>query len=297
MRGRGVRGDGLRGTELVRLLSAHPEARVASPPAPAAAISPTKPGSSARPTPTSSPCPTGSPPPTPPACARSTPAAVVIDLSGDLRLPTAELYKSGTATTIRRPRPARPRGPYGLTEVYRDRLRGARLISNPGCYATSVLLPLVPLLRDALSTRPTSWSTRRAGPPAPAATPARGPAVLRGGRRFLGLLARAHPPARRRDRSRPARCRRARRVPLTFCPHLLPVKRGILSALYVKTERAAGRSGRGAAPLLRRARRSCASSTARRRGCPTWCGRTTAASPCTRRPRAGWSSSRPSTTS
>ena len=38
----------------------------------------------------------------------------------------------------------------GDQEVYRDRLRGARLISNPGCYATSVLLPLVPLLRSGL---------------------------------------------------------------------------------------------------------------------------------------------------
>ena len=39
---------------------------------------------------------------------------------------------------------------FGLTEVYRERIRGARLVSNPGCYATSVLLPLVPLLREGL---------------------------------------------------------------------------------------------------------------------------------------------------
>ena len=36
---------------------------------------------------------------------------------------------------------------YGLTELNRDALRGARLVSNPGCYPTSILLALVPLLR------------------------------------------------------------------------------------------------------------------------------------------------------
>src|SRR5258706_531149 len=40
--------------------------------------------------------------------------------------------------------------PYGLTEVFRERLKGARTISNPGCYATSALLPLVPLLKRRL---------------------------------------------------------------------------------------------------------------------------------------------------
>ena len=39
---------------------------------------------------------------------------------------------------------------FGLSEVYRERIAGARLVSNPGCYATSVLLPLVPLLRERL---------------------------------------------------------------------------------------------------------------------------------------------------
>ena len=40
--------------------------------------------------------------------------------------------------------------PYGLCEIYRERLRNAKLISTPGCYATSVLLPLIPLLMDRM---------------------------------------------------------------------------------------------------------------------------------------------------
>ena len=36
---------------------------------------------------------------------------------------------------------------YGLTEIYRDQIRSARLVANPGCYPTSVQLPLFPLLQ------------------------------------------------------------------------------------------------------------------------------------------------------
>ena len=35
---------------------------------------------------------------------------------------------------------------YGLTELHREAVRGARLVANPGCYPTSVQLPLCPLL-------------------------------------------------------------------------------------------------------------------------------------------------------
>ena len=36
---------------------------------------------------------------------------------------------------------------YGLTELNRDAVKGARVVANPGCYPTSVQLPLVPLLQ------------------------------------------------------------------------------------------------------------------------------------------------------
>lgn len=39
---------------------------------------------------------------------------------------------------------------YGLTEVNRNMIANARLVANPGCYPTSVLLPLIPLLRAEL---------------------------------------------------------------------------------------------------------------------------------------------------
>jgi N-acetyl-gamma-glutamyl-phosphate reductase len=42
---------------------------------------------------------------------------------------------------------------YGLSEIHGDAIRSARIVGNPGCYATSVLIPLIPLLRDRLIER------------------------------------------------------------------------------------------------------------------------------------------------
>jgi N-acetyl-gamma-glutamyl-phosphate reductase len=73
-------------------------------------------------------------------------SAVVVDLSADFRIPDAELFTRGYGE-------APPRGDlldravYGLSEVFTEELRSADLIANPGCYPTSVLLPVLPLLR------------------------------------------------------------------------------------------------------------------------------------------------------
>lgn len=39
---------------------------------------------------------------------------------------------------------------YGLSEIYRKKIQNARLVANPGCYPTTVLLPLVPLMNASL---------------------------------------------------------------------------------------------------------------------------------------------------
>ncbi|WP_114570690.1 N-acetyl-gamma-glutamyl-phosphate reductase [Exiguobacterium flavidum] len=72
----------------------------------------------------------------------------VVDLSGDLRIEKQSYEKwygkKAVAQEIQR------RAVYGLTEVARSEIRNARLISNPGCYATAVLLGLLPFLKKGL---------------------------------------------------------------------------------------------------------------------------------------------------
>jgi N-acetyl-gamma-glutamyl-phosphate reductase len=67
----------------------------------------------------------------------------VIDLSGDFRLQSREAYQAwykheAPEETVLR------NAVYGLAEVYGDRVRGAQLISNPGCFPTATLLGLIP---------------------------------------------------------------------------------------------------------------------------------------------------------
>lgn len=69
----------------------------------------------------------------------------VVDLSADFRFQDAAAYEAAY-----QPHSAREllkKSVYGLCEVYADRIRAADLIGNPGCYPTSVLLPLIPLLK------------------------------------------------------------------------------------------------------------------------------------------------------
>ena len=255
----------------------------------------TRTGSTAAPTPTCSPCPTASPPPTPRSCARAQPGR---GRGRPLRRPAPPdrrgLPRAGTATTI--PRPRCSAAPYGLTEVFADRIRAARLVANPGCYATSVLLPLLPLLRDGLVDGGDVVVDAKSG------TTGRGPRAARG----PALLARSpttSPPTRPgrahrhvgemeavveqvtgqgdRDDLLPAPPAREARHPVRALPEV---------------ERRRGRAGRRPARVLRgRAVRPRAPGS--RRASPTSRGPTTAGSPCTTPRRAGWWCSPPSTTS
>ena len=72
----------------------------------------------------------------------------VVDLSADLRLDDVAVYDHGYNGT--HPAPDLLSCPYGLPELDRSQLPGARVIANPGCYATAVLLATVPLARRGL---------------------------------------------------------------------------------------------------------------------------------------------------
>ena len=163
------------------------------------------------------------------------PEAVVVDLSGDLRLPNAEAYKKWYGHEHAAPELI-GKAVFGLSEHYRQELRGAKLVSNPGCYATSVLLPLVPLLREGL--------VKAAGIVADAKSGATGAGrSLREDLLFCEVADdfSAYSPGRSHrhvgEIESVLQDRTGQSVELTFCPHLLPVKRGILTALYVEPTR------------------------------------------------------------
>ncbi len=73
--------------------------------------------------------------------------ALIIDLAADLRFEDVALYESAYAA-----HPARellPHAVYALPELYREKLKGCRLVGNPGCYPTSAILALFPFSNTA----------------------------------------------------------------------------------------------------------------------------------------------------
>ncbi|HID52977.1 MAG TPA: N-acetyl-gamma-glutamyl-phosphate reductase [Anaerolineae bacterium] len=155
----------------------------------------------------------------------------VIDLSADFRLADAAVYEKWYG----RPHPAPhllETAVYGLTEFARDQLPGANLVAVPGCYPTSVLLGLRPLLAARLplaapiianSASGVSGAGRKATPTTHFMNVADNYAPYKIGR------AHRHLP----EIEQVMRWWNPDAPPLIFSPHLLPVPRGILSTIYV----------------------------------------------------------------
>jgi N-acetyl-gamma-glutamyl-phosphate reductase len=165
------------------------------------------------------------------ALVMQTPATKAIDLSADFRLKDVAIYQKW----YKLDHPAVDlveRAEYGLPEIYRERIRGSRLIANPGCYPTSVLIGLFPLLQRGLAADAPIIVDSKSG-------------VSGAGR---GLNLRAHFVEANENLTPYGIGRSHRHWPeieqeivasggpsnqLIFSPHLLPVSRGILSTIYV----------------------------------------------------------------
>ncbi len=163
------------------------------------------------------------------------PDALIVDLSGDFRLKTKESYNHWYERDHGAPA-LLSQAVFGLVEVFRSELLGARLISNPGCYATSVLLPLLPLIKGGL-VEPDDIIVDAKSGASGAGRSLREEllfcevegnfSIYSQGRRHRHL-GEIEETIERSTGVRPT---------LTFSPHLLPVERGILSAIYVRTRR------------------------------------------------------------
>lgn len=73
----------------------------------------------------------------------------VIDLSADFRIKDLAVYREFYGEGHHAPELAAI-SVYGMPEIYREQIRGAQLVASPGCYPTSIILPLHPLLKRGL---------------------------------------------------------------------------------------------------------------------------------------------------
>lgn len=147
--------------------------------------------------------------------------ARVVDLSNDLRVP-------GEGT------PAWARGAvYGLPELHRERIRGAELVANPGCYPTAALLALAPLVRRGLVADGPVIIDAASGVSGAGRSPKRELLFAEVAEDFRAYAVGNVHRHLAEMRQQVAGLAPAEAPELVFTPHLLPVKRGILESIYV----------------------------------------------------------------
>jgi N-acetyl-gamma-glutamyl-phosphate reductase len=151
----------------------------------------------------------------------------VIDLSGAFRLGEPSLYPSWYGFTHARPE-LLGEAVYGLSEWCNGELKKARLVANPGCYPTSILLALRPLTYLLDRTQPVICDSKSgvsgAGKKADVAYSF---SELFGNFKAYGLNGHRHEPEIRQG------LHLGERAALVFVPHLLPTVRGIYSTMHV----------------------------------------------------------------
>ena len=154
----------------------------------------------------------------------------VVDQSADFRLRRKNDYEEWYNLTHESPQ-LLSEAVYGLPELYRDKISEARLVANPGCYPTSAILALAPMLKERLIDPDTIIIDSKSG-------------VSGAGRskfqidyhfpemnesmKAYGIGVHRHTPEIEQELGRAA----GRPITLSFTPHLIPITRGILTTAY-----------------------------------------------------------------
>jgi N-acetyl-gamma-glutamyl-phosphate reductase len=155
----------------------------------------------------------------------------VVDLSADFRTTDPAVYKDFYDHD--HPAPALlNEAVYGIPEVHRDRLKSAKLVAAPGCYPTSIILPLVPFLRAGLIDPETIVVNSLSG------VSGAGRKVemrLMFGELNDNMFAYSVPKHRHLGEiEQELGLAAGKKITITFVPHLIPIHRGMLSTITAR---------------------------------------------------------------
>ena len=154
----------------------------------------------------------------------------VIDLSADYRLKNADTYSEWYSLTHTHPE-FLSQVIYGLPELNREKIKSAQGVANPGCYHTSVILAIAPLLKTDWVDLESIVSDSKSG-------------VSGAGRKTsittqfseanegvtpYGLASHRHTPEIEQELSNLI----GKPIKISFSPHLIPMSRGMLSTIYI----------------------------------------------------------------
>ncbi len=152
----------------------------------------------------------------------------VVDLSADFRLSDPRVYQewydTHTAPELLK------QAVYGIPELHREDIRNAVLVANPGCYPTSIILALAPALRHKIIDSRSIIADSKSGVTGAGRSAVLGSLFAEVGENFKAykVTEHRHTPEIEQELSRAA----GEKITITFTPHLVPMKRGILSTVY-----------------------------------------------------------------
>lgn len=156
----------------------------------------------------------------------------VIDLAADFRLQDLDAFEKWYKMPHSCPDVLKNDSAYGLVEINREKIKDAKLIGNPGCYPTTVILGLAPLLEKGLIELSGIIADCKSG----ASGAGRGASVANllseasDNFKAYGVSGHRHHPEISEHLSAIA----GEPVGLTFVPHLVPMIRGMFSTIYVR---------------------------------------------------------------
>lgn len=153
----------------------------------------------------------------------------VIDLSADFRIKDVAVYEKWYGIEHKSPQ-FLPEAVYGLCEINREKIQGARLVANPGCYTTCSILTAYPLAREGLIDMDTLIVDAKSGTSG-AGRGAKVPNLfceVNENIKAYGVATHRHTPEIEEQLGYAA----GRPVTLSFTPHLVPMNRGILATEY-----------------------------------------------------------------
>jgi N-acetyl-gamma-glutamyl-phosphate reductase len=156
---------------------------------------------------------------------------VFIDLGADFRLENEEDYHEWYGGSYIHPN-LHEIAVYGLPELFREAIKGKKVIANPGCYTTAVPLALAPALQNGLIEQEGIIADCKSGVTGAGRKPTQNTHYpeLNEGMSAYKVATHRHTPEIEQSLSHVA----GAEVKITFVPHLLPVNRGILATCYAR---------------------------------------------------------------
>lgn len=154
----------------------------------------------------------------------------VIDHSADFRFKDSQVYEKTYRITHGAPE-LLEKAVYGLPELYRDKIRNASLIGDPGCYPTCSILAIAPALKNGLVSTENIIIDAVSGVSGAGRKSelAYSYCETEGNFKAYGIIHHRHTPEIEQELSILA----GRKVEVSFTPHLAPMKRGMLATVYM----------------------------------------------------------------